>query len=470
MLTQDHPRNVALLDKTLRIENSFDILPRTLEFGGRQARMYTIDGMNEDNVVNKIIETLFKLEETQLGELKTPRELADKTVPYGEVDLVDNEKDFAVWVLSGCVGLIVEGFAEGIVIDVRSHPARPVMEPENDRVLRGPREGFVETLVVNTALIRRHLRSPNLTMEAVRVGRTSRSDVVLCYMHGKADPKLVEKLRGKLNGIGINTLTMGVESLTECLTRKQWWNPFPRARYTERPDTAAACVAEGQIILMMDNSPAAMILPTGIFDFLQDTNDYSFLPVTGVYLRWLRLLITVLMTVLTPLWMMAVKYNDRLPDFLNFLALEEAPTIPVFAQLIVIEIVLAALRMASLNTPAALIGSFGIVGALLLGEVAVISELLIPETVLMMGFVALGNFAQPSHELGYALTFVRMFTLVLVWLFSFWGFVAGMVLMLLLISITKTVSGTSYWYPLIPFNGRALGRLFFRVPIKHDNS
>ena len=470
MLTQDHARNVALLDKTLRIDDNFDILPRTLQLAGRQARMYTIDGMNEDNVVNKIVETLFKLEDTVLNELKTTRELADKTVPYGEVDLVDNEQDFTVWVLSGCVGILVEGFAEGIVIDVRSYPARPVMEPENDRVLRGPREGFVETLVVNTALIRRHLRDPALTIEAVRVGRSSRSDVVLCYMQGKADPKLVEKMRTKLNNIGINTLTMGMESLTECLTRKQWWNPFPRARYTERPDTAAACIAEGQIILMIDNSPAAMILPTGIFDFLQDTNDYSFLPITGVYLRWLRLIITILMTVLTPLWMMAVKYSDRLPDFLSFLALEETPTIPVFAQLVVIEIVLAALRMASLNTPAALIGSFGIVGALLLGEVAVISELLIPETVLMMGFVALGNFAQPSPELGYALTFVRMITLALVWLFSFWGFVAGMVIMLLLISTTRTVSSSSYWYPLIPFNARALGRLFFRVPIKHDNS
>jgi len=470
MFTDDYTRDIALLDKTLRANESFDILPRTLQLADRRAQMYTIDGMAEDNVVNKIVETLFKLEDTVLAELKTTRDLADKTVPYGEVDLVDNEQDFAVWVLSGCVGLIVEGFAEGIVIDVRSYPARPVMEPENDRVLRGSREGFVETLTANTALIRRHLRSPALTMEAVRVGRSSRTDVVLCYMHGKADQKLVDKLHSKLQTVGINTLTMGMESLTECLTRKQWWNPFPRARYTERPDTAAACVAEGQIILLMDNSPAAMILPTGIFDFMQDTNDYCFLPVTGVYLRWLRLIVTILMTVLTPLWMMAVKYNDRLPDFLNFLALEETPTIPVFAQLLVIELVLAALRMASLNTPSALIGSFGIVGALLLGEVAVISELLIPETVLMMGFVALGNFAQPSHELGYALTFVRMLTLILVWLFSFWGFVAGILIMLLLISITKTVSGTSYWYPLVPFNGRALGRLFFRVPIKHNNS
>jgi len=458
------------MDDHLRIDHSFDILTRKLQLNGRQARIYFIDGMVEDQILNKMIETLLKVEEDTLAQLSCTRDFADTAITYGEIDIVDNEEDFIVFVLSGCVGLLIEGIAEAILIDVRAFPARPVMEPENDRVLRGPREGFVETLTMNTAMIRRHLRDPALTMEAIQIGRSSRSDIVLCYMSGKADQKLLERMRKNLRAININTLTMGLESLTECLTRKQWWNPFPRARYTERPDTAAACVAEGQIILLMDNSPAAMILPTGIFDFLQDTNDYCFLPVTGVYLRWMRLLITILMTILTPLWMMAVKYNDRLPEFLGFLALEDTPVIPVFVQLLLIEIVLGALRMASLNTPGALIGSFGIVGALLLGEVAVISELLIPETVLMMGFVALGNFAQPSPELGYALTFMRVITLVLVWLFSVWGFIAGMAIMLLLITITKTISGTSYWYPLIPFNGRALGRLFFRVPIKRDNS
>jgi len=470
MFTTDYKRNIDLLDKRLRIDQNFDVLSRTMQLENRQARLYHIDGMGQDQILNKLIETLLKIEEAQLGQANGMQQLVDQAVPYGELDLVDNEGEFITRVLSGCVGVMVEGFGDAILIDVRAFPARPVMEPENDRVLRGPREGFVEALVANTALIRRRIRDPRLTMEALRVGRSSQSDVVLCYMHGKADEKLLQRLRDKINGIGINTLTMGLESLTECMVRRQWWNPFPRARYTERPDTAAACVAEGQIILMMDNSPAAMILPTGIFDFLQDTNDFCFLPVTGIYLRWLRLLVTTLMTILTPLWLLAVNYSDRLPDFLEFLALDEIPAIPVFVQLLLIEIVLGALRMASLNTPAALIGSFGIVGALLLGEVAVISELLIPETVLMMGFVALGNFAQPSFELGYALTFMRTITLVLVWLFSLWGFIAGMALMLLLISITKTISGTSYWYPLIPFNAKALGRLFFRVPIKHDNS
>ena len=470
MFSTDFKVNQELMDKHLRVGHSFDILTRALKMNGKQARLYFVDGMIEDNILNKILETLLKVEADTFGQIKCTRDFVDNVVPYGEVDITNDAEDFVVFVLAGCVGLLLEGFDEAILIDVRSYPARPVMEPENDRVLRGPREGFVEVLVHNTALVRRHIRDPRLTMEAIQVGRRSRSDVVLCYLDGQADPKIVERLRNNLRNISINTLTMGMESLTECMSRRQWWNPFPRARYTERPDTAAASVAEGQIVLLMDNSPAAMILPTGIFDFFQDTNDFCFLPVTGMYLRWLRIFVTVLTTFLTPAWLYIVNNPSAVPDFLYFVKVEEPPSIPVLIQLLLIELVLGALRLASLNTPSALIGSFAVVGALVLGEVAVLSDLLVPQTVLMMGFVALANFAQPSYELGYALTFMRILTLLLVALFHFWGLVAGLAMLLLLISITRTISGTCYWYPLVPFNGRALKRLLFRVPIKRDNS
>jgi len=302
------------------------------------------------------------------------------------------------------------------------------------------------------------------------VGGRSHSDVVLCYLEDRADPKTLERLRGKLKGIQINTLTMGLQSLTECMTRKQWWNPFPRARYTERPDTSAAGVAEGQILLLMDNSPAAMVLPTGILDFLQDTNDYCFLPVTGTYLRWLRLLVSVATTVLTPLWYLFVTHPEALPSFLRDIRIHEPIAMPVLAQLLIIEVVVGTLKLASLNTPPVLSGSFAVIGALVLGEFAVRSELMVPEAVLLMAFVAIANFAQPSYELGYALTFTRILILLCAALLGWWGLLAGAALLLLVISCTKTVAGTSYWYPLIPFNGRALSRLLFRRAITRDNS
>ena len=470
MFSQNFEQNRDMLRSFLRVDSSFDMLTRAVLMNGKRAELYFVDGMVQEGTLDKILELLLKLPADAFKNLHTAQEFAAHAVPYGEIDVVDDAADFAVFVLSGCVGLLVEGYDEAVLIDVREYPSRPVMEPENDRVLRGPREGFVEALLTNTAMVRRHIRDPKLTMELLRVGGRSHTDIVLCYLDDKAEAKILERLRKRLKAIQINTLTMGLQSLTECMTRKQWWNPFPRARYTERPDTAAASVAEGQILLLMDNSPAGMILPTGILDFLQDTNDYCFLPVTGTYLRWLRLLVSIATTVLTPLWYLFVMHPEVLPAWLRDIKIHEPIAMPVLAQLLIIEAVVGTLKLASLNTPPALSGSFAVIGALVLGEFAVRSELMVPEAVLLMAFTAVANFAQPSYELGYALTFARIAMLLFAALLGWWGLLAGAVLLLVVISCTKTIAGTSYWYPLIPFNGRALSRLFFRRAITRDNS
>lgn len=469
MFSDRFEENRTKLHTLLRVESSFDILTRAVRMNGKLAQIYLVDGMIENSNLDKILQLLLSLPADTFAQMKSAQEFAEYAVPYGETDVTNDEMDFITFVLSGCVGLLLEGFDEALLIDVRSCACRPVMEPENDRVLRGPREGFVENLLVNTSMIRRRIRDPRLTMELIQVGERSHTDVVLCYLEDKADEKLLDRLRGRLRSIQVNTLNMGLQSLTECVTH-QWWNPFPPARYTERPDNAAAAISEGQIILLMDNTPAGMILPTGILDFLQDTNDYCFLPITGTYLRWLRLLVTILSTVMTPLWYLMVTYPDVLPGWLNALKIHNPIAMPVLVQLLLIEVVVGTLRVASLNTPPALSSSFSVVGALVLGEFAVRSELLAAESVLLMAFVAVANFAQPSYELGYALTFTRIGMLLLSALLGYWGLLAGLVLMLVVISCTKTFAGTSYWYPLIPFNAKAMSRLFFRRSIRKDNS
>ncbi|MDR2687737.1 MAG: spore germination protein [Oscillospiraceae bacterium] len=470
MFSQNFEENRGAMRELLRVDNSFDMLTRAVLMNGKRAELYFVDGMVQAGTLDKILELLLRMPEETLGGLRTAEDFAARAVPYGETDVVGDQADFATFVLSGCVGLLLEGYDKAVLIDVREYPARQVTEPENDRVLRGPREGFVESLLVNTAMVRRHIRDPRLTMELIQAGGRSHTDVVLCYLEDRADPKVLGRLRGKLRNIKVNTLTMGLQSLTECMARGQWWNPFPRARYTERPDTAAASVAEGQVLLLMDNTPAGMILPTGILDSSQATNDYCFLPFTGTYLRWLRLLVSVAATIFTPLWYLLVTHPDLLPEWLRNIRIHEPIAMPVLAQLLIIEGVVGALKLASLNTPPALSGSFAVIGALVLGEFAVRSELLVPEAVLLMAFVAVANFAQPSYELGYALMFARIAVLLLAALLGWWGLLAGGLLLLLAISCTKTIAGTGYWYPLVPFNGRALSRLFIRRPITKDNS
>ncbi|MBQ8762999.1 MAG: spore germination protein [Clostridia bacterium] len=401
---------------------------------------------------------------------KSAREFANKYVPYVETDVTSKVSDFIKSVLSGGIGMVVEGYPEAIIIDARTYPVRSVGEPDNDKVLRGPHDGFVETLVFNTALLRRRIRDTALTMEIHSVGRVSQTDVVICYMKDKVNCKMLDALRKKLDSININSLTMGQQSLIDCLVPKQWFNPFPKVRYTERPDAAAASILEGSMVLMIDNSPAAMIIPTGIFDFLQDTNDYYMSPVIGSYMRIIRMAIFAMTMLLIPVWLLLVQNPEFIPPWLEFIKIEEPNTVPIVAQLFIVEVVIDAMRLASINTPQSLSSSFGVIGALVLGEFAVSAGWFVSEVVLYMAFVALTNFTQPSYELGYAFKLFRMLLIALIALFDIWGFIAGIILIIAEIATTKTVTGQCYLYPLIPFKGSALASLLLRKPLNNKNN
>ena len=454
----------------MRVESSFDLVGRNVMLASKRAKIYFVDGFCKDDVMVKILAPLMNLDDAKISQQKDIRTFADAFVPYIETDIVNDVERFEKYVLSGGIGMIVEGFSEALMIDARTYPARSVGEPENDRVLRGPHDGFVETIVFNTALIRRRIRDTNLTMEAFSVGSKSQTDVVVCYMNGKVQTKALDTVRKKLKSISINSLTMGQQSLVECLVPNQRLNPFPKVRYTERPDAAAASVLEGSIVILTDNSPAAMIVPSGIFDFLQDTNDFYMSPLIGSYLRVVRAIIFALTLLLVPTWFLLIQNPEFIPEWLSFLKIEEPNDMPVIVQLFAVEIVVDALRLASINTPNALNSSFAVVGALVLGEFAVSAGWFVPEVVLYMAFVAISNFAQPSFELGYAFKLLRMMMIALTAILNFWGYIAGLVIIALEIAFNKTVTGQSFLYPLIPFNGRALLNLMFRLPINKKNN
>ena len=470
VLTADYNKNIQTIDSHMRVESSFDLVGRNVMLASKRAKIYFVDGFCKDDVMVKILAPLMNLDDAKISQQKDIRTFADAFVPYIETDIVNDVERFEKYVLSGGIGMIVEGFSEALMIDARTYPARSVGEPENDRVLRGPHDGFVETIVFNTALIRRRIRDTNLTMEAFSVGSKSQTDVVVCYMNGKVQTKALDTVRKKLKSISINSLTMGQQSLVECLVPKQRLNPFPKVRYTERPDAAAASVLEGSIVILTDNSPAAMIVPSGIFDFLQDTNDFYMSPLIGSYLRVVRAIIFALTLLLVPTWFLLIQNPEFIPEWLSFLKIEEPNDMPVIVQLFAVEIVVDALRLASINTPNALNSSFAVVGALVLGEFAVSAGWFVPEVVLYMAFVAISNFAQPSFELGYAFKLLRMMMIALTAILNFWGYIAGLVIIALEIAFNKTVTGQSFLYPLIPFNGRALLNLMFRLPINKKNN
>ncbi len=463
-LTADYRQNIALLDSELNVSGNFDMLKKKLMIGQDEITIYYIDGFVKDAVMQKLMIYLLSLDGLGSGP-EVARRFADERLPHVEVEATQNAETMLHMVMSGASLMIGSCFGGwGIIIDSRSYPARETAEPEDDRVMRGSRDGFVETLISNTALIRRRVRDTRLTMSYMSIGESSRTDIVVCYMRGMADSKYVEQLERRLSSIRTPSLNMGQQSLAECLIRSRWFDPFPKIRYTGRPDTAVAQLYEGSVLVLCDNSPEAMILPTSIFDFLQETNDYYFPPLTGSYLRIVRHVVFWLTLVLIPTWYLLISLPQLVPGWLAFIIPTDTGRLPILLQLLLVEFIIDGLRMASMNTPDMLSNSLSIVGGLILGDFAVSIGWLIPEVILYMAFVAIANFTQRNYELGYAFKFLRIITLILTALFGIWGYAAGMLLSVVLIVINKTVDGSrGYLYPLIPFDGRALRSMLFRV-------
>lgn len=466
IFTDNYGENLHTVNTVLRTGENFDMIVKRILLGGKKATLFCVDGFVKDEMLEKLLEYLTKLSDKEMKNAPDAQSLVDKYITYIEADTAEKVDDFVTLVLTGAVGMLVEGYSRAIIIDSRTYPARDVQEPESDKVLRGSHEGFVETIIFNTALIRRKIRNPNLTMRSFQIGSGSKTDIVISYLEDKVDKKLLKKVVDRLNSIDVESLSMSHESLKECLVPGQPFNPFPKFRYTERPDAAAACIYDGNIIMLTDGSPTAIILPTGIFDFVQDINDFYFSPFVGSFLRFIRSTVFLLTLFLVPVWYLYTVYHESLPGHFKFMLIEEPNTVPIIVQLLIVEFVIDTLRLASLNTPNALSNSFSVVGALVLGEFAVRSGWFVSEVVLFMAFVAIANFTQPSYELGYAIKISRTFILILCAFFKIWGLVIGAAVVFTVIATTKTISGYTYLYPLIPFNKDALISLIYRRPLK----
>ena len=459
-LSKDLAQNMQYMDGRMGLETNFDIIHRVIRIGDTDACMYLIDGFCKDELMQKLLQYLMDLTPEDFP--KDAHEMSKIAIPYVEVDLDDTWEKVLGALLSGVFVLVVDGYEKAVLIDARTYPARGVEEPEKDKVLRGSKDGFVETVVFNTALIRRRIRSTDLHMEMLNAGANSRTDIVLCYMENRVDPELLNRVRERIRSIQADALSMNQESLAELLLPGHWYNPFPKFKYTERPDTAAAHVLEGNLIILVDNSPSAMILPTTIFDVVEEADDYYFPPVTGTYLRLTRFLIALLTYFVTPTYLLLMNHRMWIPENLAFTILKEEPNVPLLLQFLLLELAIDGLRLAAVNTPNMLSTPLSVMAALVLGEFSVESGWFSPEVMLAMAFVAIANYTQANYELGYALKFMRILNLILTQCFGLWGYLLGIAVTVFAIFTNKTISGQSYLYPLFPLDMQKLKKRLIR--------
>ena len=465
-LYKDIDKNYDLITSKLKLKKSFDLLKREILIGERKSYFFFVDGLIDDDFMEKILSRCLSIKKEEINATKNTTNFINKFIAHIEVDKENEINKIISNILTGFVAILIDGFDEAIILDIHSYPHREIEEPTKEQSLKGSKDGFVETLTTNTALIRRRIHNENLIFESLNIGNKSKTKVVIGYLDGLAYPDEIKLIKDKLNSINVRSLTMGDQSLVETLTKSKWYNPFPKIKTTQRPDVASSHILEGKIVLIIDNSPNIIILPVSIFDFMQEVDDYYQPIITGNYLRFIRNFTLLYTLILTPLYLLLIEYLDMLPTWIQFIKPDTNYAVPLAIQFLLLEIAVDSLKLASLNTPGALGMSLSVVGALILGDFAVQTQWFIPDTILYMSIVALGGFAQSSVELGFAIKLCRILLLILTAIFDIWGFIIGLILILLLISTNKTITGKSYIYPIYPFNKNALIYLLFRMPIK----
>lgn len=441
---------------------NFDLIYKEILVGGKKGALLFVDGLNNNEITVFVIRALLDVAREEIATAPVDRLMA-RVIPFAEVDPVDDMEAALRQVLSGPMLLLIDGETRGLLIDTREYPVRAPQEPDIEKITRGSRDGFVETMVFNIALIRRRIRDPQLRCELINVGRRSYSDITIMYVQDIADPGIVENIRSRIQKIEVDALPMAEKTVEEFMTRS-FWNPFPVVRYTERPDVAATHLMEGHVIVIVDTSPSVMIVPITFFHLLQHAEEFRHNPIIGTYIRWIRTAGIVLSFLLIPVWLLLAMEGRFLPESLKFIGPKEKASIPLYLQFIFAHFGLDLVRMASIHTPSPFATALGLVGALLIGQIAVEVGFFTPEILLYTGLVALGVFSSPTWELSMANRVILLGLILLTGLLRLPGLILGFILVFIRMLTTRSF-GFPYLWPLIPLNLRALPVLLYRRPI-----
>ncbi|MGM9927669.1 MAG: spore germination protein [Bacillus sp. (in: firmicutes)] len=438
---------------------SFDLGVRKFTVLKKDVNLYYVNGLCDTEYIIHLLEELVELNDhermnTHLFDLVKNRLVNQSVATIHTLDeLVDQ-------VLSGLVVFLVEGESYGLVVDVRSYPGRTPSEPDTEKVVRGSRDGYVENIIVNTALTRRRVRDERLRFEIMKVGERSKTDVAIGYIRDVANPDLVDTIKEKIQGIKIDGLTMGDKTVEEFIIQ-QGYNPYPLVRYTERADVGATHLLEGHVLVYVDTSPSVIITPTTYFHHVQHAEEFRQSPAVGTFVRWVRYFGILASLFVLPLWFLFVLEPSLLPDKLVFIGPNEETNIPIFIQILIGEVGVELLRLAAIHTPTPLATAMSLVAAVLIGQIAIDVGMFVGEVILYVAVVTIGMFATPSLELSVANKIARLFLLFAVALFKVPGLVIGTTLYILYLVHMKSLK-TPYLWPLIPFNLNAFMQILVR--------
>ena len=463
-LSSSLEKNIEQIQSVFPIPQSFDIVTRRLFLGETKAYWIGINGFCRVELLQQIFSDLQNPIYMKDNRIEDIERYMNAKIGYAQASLSGSWEDIISNILSGPSALFIDGFAQAIMIDVRTYPARSVSEPDTERGTLGARDGFVETMLFNTNLIRRRIRSPRLTFEMQSIGAESKTDVAIAYLDNNVNHEFLARLKQSLTGLSVTSLTMGAKSLEELLVKKRWFHPLPCMHYTERPDVACSFLMEGHIVVIVDNSPSVLILPCTVFQFMQSPEDYYKSPVVGTYFRLIRFLCIPVSLILMPLFLLLTVYFPEFSEKWEILSTESLPGPTIIFYIFAVEFLLDLFKYSASVSSSRFSGSLSIIGGLIIGDIAVELNWASVEILFYAAVTLLTSLSLASIEFSDALRVYRLFLVITTALFGLWGFLGGLALVLLSVITTPTFGGMSYFWPLYPFQWKALCTLLLRYP------
>lgn len=456
--------NIRYIETHLPVKTSFDLITRRLIFGSTKAFFLGVNGFCKTEILQQIFSDLQNPMYLQDNSIENIAAFVNGKIGYAQTSLETCWESIIGNVLSGPSALFIDGFSQAVLIDVRTYPVRSMGEPDLEQITKGSRDGFVETMLFNANLIRRRVRSPYLCFSLHRIGSVSRTDVSIAYLKDCVNKELLEKLAHTLDSLQVTSLTMGTKSLEELILHKRWWNPLPGIRMTERPDVACSYLLEGHILVLVDNSPQVMVLPCTIFQFTQSPEDYYKSPSVGTYIRLMRFFCIPVSLLLMPLFLLICGFYPNTALEWGLLSQEGMTRERLFFYVLTVEFLLDLFRCSSALSSGKFSGSLSIVGGLIIGDIAVSLNWASVEVLFYGAVTLLATLAITDTDFGDAIRLYRILLILATGAAGPAGFAASFILVLISICTTPTFGGFSYFWPLFPFNAKALGRLLFRSP------
>ncbi|MDC3415869.1 spore germination protein [Aquibacillus salsiterrae] len=452
--------------------NSADIVIRKMNIGSsgndQIAICYTNGLVDTKTVQNVIIKTLLvDIREAYLqneNKSKLSELFENHTLPGGEITKVTDLDNSKHDLLSGNTILLINGESVGFSIDTKGWASRSIEEPSTQTVVRGPKEGFVESLRTNTALVRRKIKSEDLWIEQIQIGQKTKTDIAILYMNGIVNQKILDEVKTRLKRVQVDGIFEG-GSLEE-LIQDETFTPFPTIYNTERPDSAASNLLEGRVVIIIDGTPFALVAPALFVQFLQSSEDYYQRADMASFLRLLRF-VAFMLALLIPSSYIAVTtfHQDMLPTTLlvSLAAQREGVPFPAFIEALLMEIVFEILREAGVRMPRAIGSAISIVGALVLGQAAVDAGIVSNVMVIVVSITAISSFVIPEYNLAIAVRLLRFFFMLLAASFGMFGIIIGLIMMVIHLTSLRSF-GVPYLSPMAPFNKEGQKDSLIRLP------